>query len=525
MRKRRIGLTRIEQAVLPYVPPAADVAPPSPLLLDDLVDDRTRELIRGRRFGKTHRRGWIVRRALLAADVAGLGLAFAFAEVAFGRESTVGLVGPWVEFVGFLVTLPLWVVIARLLGLYNRDEEHADHTTVDDVAGVFVLVTVCAFLLIGLAWVTGAADPYVPKLLTFWAAAVTLVSLSRGAARSCVRQSDAYQQNAVIVGAGDVAQLIGSKILRRPEYGINLLGFVDKTPRSRRDDIGELTVLGEISQLPLIVDALDVERVIVAFAGQDQGRLLEDLRQLRSEDVQIDVVPRFFDIVGPGAEFHAIEGFPLVGVSPARLPRSSLMSKRALDLIGAALGLLLLSPLFFYLAIRIKLDSPGPVFFRQERPGLGGAPIRVVKFRTMASDPTSADGRALKITDAVLNEEYLRQFKLRDDTRITKLGRMLRRTSLDELPQLWNVLRGDMSLVGPRPMLVVEFERRGEEASAQLAVKPGITGLWQINGRSDLDYADRLRLELAYVGDWTLGLDLTILGKTIRTVAHGRGAR
>lgn len=505
----------------------------SDIALVDLVDDHTRALIRGRRFGKTHRRGWIVRRVLLAADIIGLVLAFALAEIVAGGPTTTDKVSPWFEFAGFLVTIPLWLVLARLLGLYERDEERADYTTVDDATGVFVLVTVGAWLLIVLAWVTRIANPYTPKLLAFWIAAVALVSLSRAVARSRVRRSDAYQQNTVIVGAGNVAQLLASKILRHPEYGINLLGFVDMLPKSRRDDIGDLAMLGDIKQLPRVVDELDVERVIVAFAGQDQGTLLEDLRPLRSKDVQIDVVPRFFDIVGPGAGFHVIEGFPLVGLPVARLPRSSLMLKRALDFTGSAVGLLLLLPLFALVAIRIKFDSPGPVFYRHERVGRGGRRVDVFKFRTMKLEFSRGErygGDAAEhafaelMADPTLQQEFEASYKLQDDPRVTRLGAFLRRTSIDELPQFINVLLGDLSLVGPRPITIEEIDRYGAAGRELLNVKPGITGYWQINGRSDLDYADRVRLDLAYVGDWSLGLDLTILGKTIRSVAMGGGA-
>lgn len=494
----------------------------SDIVLEDLVDDHTRSLIRGRRIGKTHRRGWIVRRALLAADVIGLLLAYSLAEIVTGAPANSDKVSPWFELAGFLATIPLWLVLARLFGLYERDEERADYTTVDDATGVFVLVTVGVWLLIVLAWVTRLANPYMPKLLAFWLAAVVLVSLSRAVTRSCVRRSDAYQQNTVLVGAGDIAQLLASKILRHPEYGINLLGFVDDLPRSRRDDIGDLTVLDDIEQLPRIVEELDVERVIVAFSGQTQGELLEDLRTLRTKDVQIDVVPRFFDIVGPGADFHAIEGFPLVGLAAARLPRSSMMLKRALDITGAAFGLLILFPVFVYVAIRIKLDSTGPVLYRSRRPGRGGTHITVMKFRTMQKAP--AGSTETPFGDDSLEAEYKLNYKLRDDPRVTNFGKTLRRTSLDELPQLINVLRGDMSLVGPRPMLVEELETK-PQLEELLVVKPGITGYWQINGRSDVDYGDRFRLEASYVASWSLGLDLTILAKTIRSVIQRSGAR
>lgn len=514
-------------------PPEAERAHRDPQL-EDLVDEQTRELIHGRRVGRTHRRGWIVRRSLFAADVAGLVLAFALAEVAFGRdEGAVDKVSPWVEFGAFIATIPLWVVLARLLGLYDRDEEHSAHTTVDDATGVFLLITVGAWLLVALTWMTSAADPHLPKLLAFWAAAVALVSVCRAVARSLIRRLAAYQQNTVIVGAGDVAQLIGSKILRHREYGINLLGFVDSAPKPRRDDIGDLTVLGDIEQLPQIVDELDVERVIVAFADQDLGRLLEDLRRLRSKNVQIDVVPRFFDIVGPGANFHMLEGFPLVGLPHTRLRWSSLVLKRALDVAGSAFGLLIFAPLFVYVAIRIKLDSRGPVFYRHQRVGRGGRRIDVFKFRTMGADFSRGErygGEVAEQTFAKLmadprrRKEFETNYKLHDDPRVTRFGTFLRRTSIDELPQLINVFTGDLSLVGPRPITTAEVERYGDAGGELLDVKPGITGYWQINGRSDLDYTDRVRLDLAYVGDWSLGLDISIIAKTPRALLRRQGA-
>lgn len=512
------------------VPPAASNATPLAARVEDLVDEGTRDLIRERRSGHGHRRGWVVRRALVAADILGLTLAFAFSQIVADppdATSATNKIGAWAEVFVFVATLPLWVVLARLFGLYSKDEEHADHTTVDDTSGVFVVVTIGSFLLLVMSWATAAANPYMPKLLVFWVSSIALVAICRAGGRAYARRSKAYLQNTVIVGAGNIAQLIASKIVRHREYGINLLGFVDKTPRSRRDDIGDLTILGDIVELPEIIDELDVERVIIAFAGQDQGRLLEDLRPLRSHDVQIDVVPRFFDLMGPGAEFHAIEGMPLIGLAPTHLPRSSVYLKRALDVIGSAVLLALLAPLMGYIIVRIKLDSRGPAMFRQTRPGLRGRPIEVLKFRTMTTHPGSPKGESAPLTDTDLVDEFAVSFKVRCDPRITRYGRVLRRRSLDELPQLINVLRGDMSLVGPRPMLPQEFaERKSTDAvDAILAVKPGITGYWQINGRSDADYSDRVRLEQQYVANWSLGLDFTILGKTARAVISQLGAR
>jgi len=512
----------------PVVVPQADTAPPRHpdrlVPLEDLIDERSRELVRRRLAGRGRKRRY-VRVRLAVADVVALVSSFCLAAALVAPvpeyENRIGLV---TELLVVVAALPFWLLLFRLYGLYDRDEERADHSTVDDVTGVFTAVTVGTALFFAIAYVTGAAHPSVPRLIAFAVAAGALVPLARSAARFHVRRSAMYVQNAVIVGAGDVGQLIGSKLLRHPEYAINLLGFVDKQPKRRRDDLAALAMLGGIAELPRIVTELCVDRVIVAFSGQDQGRLLEDLRPLRGQDVQVDVVPRFFDIVGPGAQFHSVEGLPLIGLPPVRLARRSVIVKRCLDIGVSAVGLVLLAPLLAVIAIAIRLDTPGPVFFRSARPGRGGRPISVQKFRTMRADAPAALARLLD-EDASLRDQFESDFKLRADPRITRVGRRLRRTSLDELPQLWNVLTGHMSLVGPRPMLFDEVRRRGPSALELLQMKPGLTGYWQINGRSDVDYEDRIRLERAYIGSWSLALDLRILGKTVSAVCKGAGAR
>lgn len=475
-----------------------------------------------------------MRRCLVAADVVGLVTAFALAELFVGRhEGATDRVEPTAELAAFLLTIPLWVLLAHLLGLYDRDEERAGHSTVDDASGVFVSLTLGTWLLIAGSWASGWADPYVPKLLAFWASGIVLVSCLRSAARWRAKRFSGYLQNAVIVGAGDVGQVIGVKILRHPEYGINLLGFVDKAAKFRRDDLPRLTLLGGIQDLPSIVEELDVERVIVAFSGQDQGTLLEDLRPLRSRGIQVDVVPRFFDILGPGAQFHAIEGLPLIGLPPVRLPRSSRATKRALDLVGAIVGLIVLSPLLLALALGIRHDSPGPILYRHGRVGRLGKPINVTKFRTMRKEfcrgaryggEHADDAFEELLRDPARRREFETSYKLQDDPRVTRFGAFLRHTSLDELPQLLDVVRGNLSLVGPRPVTKEEIERYGRLGADLLNVKPGITGYWQINGRSDLDYSDRVRLEMAYVHQWSLKLDITIMAKTPRAIVSKHGA-
>ncbi len=342
-----------------------------------------------------------------------------------------------------------------------------------------------------------------------------------------------YLQNAVIVGAGDVGQLIATKFLQHPEYGINLVGFVDSQPKDRRDDLEQLTILGGPEKLAAIVRLFDIERVIIAFSNEAHEQTLDLVRSLKDLDVQIDIVPRLFEIVGPRVGIHTIEGLPLVGIPPVGLSRSSKLLKRTLDVIVATVTLLVLSPVMLVIAIAVKLDSPGPVLYRHRRVGYRGVPFDVLKLRTMKLEACRGDRYGGAAAEAAFAElmsdpeqagEFDRTYKLRTDPRVTRVGRLLRKTSLDELPQLLNVFLGQLSLVGPRPVTADELVRYGEWAQQLLDIKPGVTGYWQINGRSQLSYEDRVRLDLAYATGWSLGLDLLILGKTIRVLATRHGA-
>jgi exopolysaccharide biosynthesis polyprenyl glycosylphosphotransferase len=484
----------------------------------DAVDDRTRDLVE-RRLGRgsLQRRGRLLRRALLVADMIGLALAFMGSALLYGSQGAGDQITLEAEFLLFALTLPGWIAVAKLHGLYDRDEERADHSTVDDFVGVFHLVTVGAWLLVATGLLTGLPDPELTKLVTFWGFAILLVSLTRSIARGHCRRNIAFLQNTVIVGAGDVGQLIARKLINHPEYGINVVGFVDKLPKERRADLPEhLTVLGPPERLKEIVDELDVERVVISFSNDSSRRTLELVRTLHELGVQVDIVPRLFELVGPKAEVHSVEGLPLVGLPPARLTPSSRMMKRSLDILGAATLLVLTSPLFAYIALRIKKDSPGPVFFRQSRLGLNMQEFTTLKFRTMKVD-----------TDDAVHRDYIRKtmssdatsgtngiYKLDRSDAVTPFGRWLRKTSLDELPQLINVLRGEMSLVGPRPCIPYETEHFEDHQFERFLVPQGITGLWQVSARANSSFGEALDLDVAYVRGWSLGLDLRLLLRT-----------
>jgi exopolysaccharide biosynthesis polyprenyl glycosylphosphotransferase len=475
------------------------------------------------------RRARLVRRTLVAADLAGLVLAFLVAILIFGSRATATNEFSIAAELGiFAGTLPGWLLLAKLHSLYDRDERHAGHSTVDEVIPVATLVTVGSWLLYAVSGLTHLADPYPPKLVTFWALAIVLVVTGRIGGRAFCRRRADYLQNLVVVGAGDTGLLVARKLEDHPEHRVRLLGFVEEDTDALAD--AEL-LLGPPDRLPEIVRDLGVERVLIAFPNVSLETTTNLVRRLRELQVQVDIVPRFVDLVTPGATIHAVEGLPLISLSQVRPDALSQILKRGLDLVLSVLGLLLLAPAFAWIAIRIKLDSPGPVFYRHSRVGRSGRMFRLIKFRTMRAPQTDEGGeddvtdelRRL-LEDPAAREEFERTHKLASDPRVTKVGRFLRRQSLDELPQLVNVLRGDMSIVGPRPVTTDELVRYGEEAATLLSVRPGITGYWQINGRSRGDYDDRVRLDTAYVRGWSLKLDFLILGKTAWVLLTGHGA-
>lgn len=469
---------------------------------DERVEPPPREFVAWAVPSSRRRRGWLVRRALLAADVIGLTLAFTVTELVFIKSLHGEGVSALGESLVFVLTLPAFVVIAKLYGLYDRDEERADNSTADEFMSVFHLVTVGVWLLVAFTWAMRVADPNVPKLVVFWLLAVTAVVLGRAAARAVCRRQPSYRQNAVVVGAGNVGQLVARKICQHPEYGIKVVGFVDAHPRELHPGLEHVPVLGSLDVLPELISELDVERVLIAFSDDSHEEMLRLLRTISDLDVQVDIVPRLFEIVGSSVDFHTVEGLALVGLRPFRLSRSSQLIKRTADLVLSGTGLVTLAPFLTLVALAVKLDSPGPVFFRQMRQGRGEHVFRIFKFRTMTQD-----AEAQKADLAALNKHARpggdpRMFKIENDPRVTRVGRVLRRYSLDELPQLLNVLIGDMSLVGPRPLILDEDQHVEAWARKRLDLRPGITGLWQVLGRSGIPFDEMVRLDYLYVTSW-----------------------
>jgi exopolysaccharide biosynthesis polyprenyl glycosylphosphotransferase len=542
----------LNQRPVESVPLASESGPPDDRppfeRLVASVDLRTLEIARARSTGSLRRRSWLMSRMLLLGDVVALALAFVVTQIATPllTSTRAGAVEPWTELAVFLLTIPLWALLGVAYGLYGRDAVRTDHTTVDDLVPTFHLVTVGAWLVYAGSWLTKVASPTPTKIGVFWVSTILLVTAARTAVRHIGRRRVEYLQNTVIVGAGHVGQLVARKLLRHPEWGLNVVGFVDCKPKERHPDLHQLPVLGSPDSMPAIVRLLDVERVVIAFSGESHAETVMLVRRLADLHVHVDIVPRLFESVGPSGYVQTLEGLPIIGLPPLRFSSLSRFAKRTLDVAGAVCGLVVLAPLLLVIAAAIRIDSPGSPFYRQVRTGRNGEPFRLFKFRTMHLNfcrGTAFGGAAAEeeyarlMSDPTRVEELHRYGKVKCDPRITKVGSVLRRTSLDELPQLLNVVLGHLSLVGPRPIEPQEMrDYSGAEGDVPGLVRevtgyweipdlrPGVTGYWQINGRSDSGYAERARLDAAYVRNWSLRLDIEILAKTLRVLISTRGA-
>ncbi len=323
----------------------------------------------------------------------------------------------------------------------------------------------------------------------------------------------------IIVGAGEVGRTLMRTIVARPELGYQIVGFVDDNPQKGQTDIGRFKGLGPLGNLSRLIEEEAVDEVIITLPWMYHRKIMSIVRECERRRVSARIVPDLFQMSLSRVDVDDLGGVPLVGVREVGFGREALLVKRMIDVAGATVCLTLGAPLLALIGLAIRLDSPGPIIFRQTRVGAGGRPFETYKFRSMRE---GAEEELEQLRD--LNEAEGPIFKIRDDPRLTCLGRFLRRTSLDELPQLWNVLRGDMSLVGPRPPLPAEVSHYVEWHKRRLEVRPGVTGLQQVSGRSLLSFDEMVLLDVYYIENWSLWLDLKILLRTIPTVLFGVGA-
>ena len=324
-----------------------------------------------------------------------------------------------------------------------------------------------------------------------------------------------YRRRAVLVGSGKHIEDVHHALVGEVHAPVDMIGFISLEPRP---DNG-LRSLGRIQDLPAVLERHRVQEVIIADPDFPEERAVELVDQCHRRGVTVRIAPSTMEILVHRAEFVPGASVPLFELRPPVFDGFDYLVKRSFDFVGALVLLLVLSPLLIAIAIGVFVTSRGPVLYRSIRPGIGGEPFACFKFRTMRSDADQ-----LQADLESLNEASGALFKIRRDPRMTRVGRLLRRYSLDELPQLFNVVLGQMSLVGPRPLPQRDFEQLEEWHKKRYLVLPGLTGLWQVSGRSELDFDDLVRLDFLYLERWSVGLDLTILLKTIPAVLTRRGA-
>ena len=324
-----------------------------------------------------------------------------------------------------------------------------------------------------------------------------------------------YQRRAVLVGSGQHIEAVGHALRDAAQPTVKVVGFISLTPRPNNG----LLSLGTLDELAAVITRYSIDEVIIADPDFPQPQAVELVDVCHNQGVRVRIAPSTMELLVHRAEFVPGEAVPLFELKPPVFEGFDYALKRTFDIVGSSLLLLMLSPLLAAAALAVRFSSRGPIVYRSMRPGIGGKPFACLKFRTMYRD---ADQRQADLES--LNEASGALFKMRDDPRMTPVGRLLRRYSLDELPQLFNVLRGEMSLVGPRPLPERDFQRLEEWHKKRYLVTPGITGLWQVSGRSELDFDDLVRLDFLYLERWSVFLDLSILVKTVPAVFTRRGA-
>ncbi|MGH2925872.1 MAG: sugar transferase [Solirubrobacterales bacterium] len=448
-----------------------------------------------------------VRRFLAAGDVLGIIAALAASMLVASDQP--------IEFAWGLALLPAWIVIFKAYGLYDRDLKRISHRTVDDLPWIFHAVLIGSLLLLAYYQLLPMKGIELRLLLIFGAVAMITVPVLRAIARR-LAVSVLSPEPVVLIGNAPEIATLADKLRTHSEYGVEPVGPISLsssesgTPNLSLDEVGDI-------ELDDVVARDGAERIVVAREDFEEEPLFDLVCRAREHGVKVSVLPQLFDALGPSVEVDDVEGTTVLGVNPPVLPRSSRFLKRTMDVVGSIAVLILSAPLMALIALAIKLDSKGPVLFRQERIGLWGRRFPLCKFRTMSPDAEEA-------REALLAESKDPGWLLLDhDPRVTRVGRFLRHWSLDELPQFWNVLKGEMSLVGPRPIIPSEDRQLDGWARSRIDLTPGLTGLWQVLGRTTLPFDEMIRLDYLYVTNWSLWTDIRLMLRTIPAVVLRRG--
>jgi exopolysaccharide biosynthesis polyprenyl glycosylphosphotransferase len=423
-----------------------------------------------------------------------------------------------------VILVPIWVAVFIA---FRLTDPAILFSGLQEYSEIFKACTAC-FLLVILA---GYLDPSLVLarawLLIAYLLAVIFLMTERFAIRRFIywlRRNGHFMTTAYIVGANSEGIAIAEQLMSQPASGVNIIGFLDDERNIGEEVVPGLVVHGPTSRAEVLTERFGIERLIVATSGVHRENMVDLFRRfMNSNEVSVWLSSGLYEILTTGVRVRDVGSVPMVSVNRVRLTGFNTFVKAIVDYLGAAVGLLLLSPIFLVIALIMKFTDPGPIIYRRRVVGVGGEEFDAFKFRTMVVNSKEVLEDLLE-RDPKARDEWNKFFKLKKDPRITRIGSFLRKTSIDELPQLLNVLRGEMSLVGPRMITMEEVEKYGKWGLNLHTVKPGITGLWQITGRSELTYEERVRLDMNYIRNYSIWLDLQILIQTIPAVLMSKGA-
>jgi exopolysaccharide biosynthesis polyprenyl glycosylphosphotransferase len=456
-------------------------------------------------------------RRLLTADVFGLALAALLGPLlvsAISNNPASEAIHSRAIYLADLAVIPMFIGVFAVYGLYRGVTRRITNSVFSDLRNIVHALMISGFLYAVLAYVTRKTftveELTVGKVAAMCLVAVIAVPLARVVAFGLLGRDSVGSIPVIVVGTGKLAETVASHL--RAHSSVSFVGFVDDNPLGRSD------VLGELEDLPQLCRQYGVARVVVCFSRTHPERTTEMLKGLAGQ-VGVSIVPRYYELMTSRSHVEDLSGLPMLDIAPASLSAGSRFLKRTFDIVASSVILLVASPFFVVVAVLIKASSSGPVFFRQVRTGRNEVPFSMMKFRTMYRD---AEERRHELEH--LNEMDGPLFKVQNDPRVTRPGRFLRRTSLDEFPQLINVWKGNMSLVGPRPFVVSEAMKIEGWARKRFEARPGMTGLWQVSGRNELSHLELCRLDYLYVASWSFWWDMQILWQTPTTVFRGRGA-
>ena len=459
------------------------------------------------------RRDYRFHRVLGSADALALGASLALAFAVSGNNRSVE------DWLLILPTLPVWLLVFKLYGLYTQQTNRISHGVLDSVPNLAHALLVGTLLL----WLFFRAfadwQLIFKEVIAFYLAAMIAIPLMRTAALRIAGRLWGPERVLVI---GD--EMVTSSLLRKlethPEYGLEPVRVMSRVesdpllPERRGPDVRG----SERSPLADLISRERIDHVIVSHQGVSEPQMPSLLRACAQVGTKVTVIPNYVEVMGPSMDLDDVEGLTVLRLNSLMLDRSSRTLKRSIDLIGASLALIVAAPVMVLVALAILIDSGRPILFRQERIGRRGRRFELIKFRTMIPE---AEMLVEELREQSRDPDWL---FLESDPRVTRIGRFLRRSSLDELPQLFNVLKGEMSLVGPRPLPAREDERVTGWARSRLDLAPGVTGLWQVLGRTNIPFSEMVKLDYQYVTNWSPWLDLKLIMRTLPAVLKRNGA-